>query len=150
MNLKLVRTDFTETSTIGTLYVNGVEECFVLEDPDRGLHSGMTLGEINKIKQYGNTAIPYGTYQVVRTKSERFSKAKGYTVIMPLLLDTPGYAGIRIHVGNYPKDTHGCLLPARKKGINCVIESTKATQQLEKKIEGAIANGEVVTIEITK
>ena len=150
MNLKLVRTDFTETSTIGTLYINGVEECFILEDKDRGLRSDMTLEEINKIKQYGITAIPYGTYQVVRTKSERFSKLKGYTVIMPLLLDTPGYAGIRIHVGNYPTNSSGCLLPGRKKGINCVIESTKATQQLEKKIEGAIANGEKVIIEITK
>ncbi len=150
MNLKLVRTDFTDQSTIGTLYVNGIEECFILEDPDRGLREDMPLAEIERLKKPGVTAIPYGTYEVKRTKSERFSKEKGYTVIMPILWDVPGYLGIRIHIGNYPKDTLGCLLPGRKKGVNCVIESTKATQQLEKKIEGAIANGEKVIIEITK
>ena len=150
MKIKLIREVFTEKSTIGSVYINDVFECYCLEDTDRGLTDSMTLEEINKIKQYGITAIPYGTYVIKRTKSERFSLKAGHTVVMPLLLNTKGYSGVRIHVGNYPKDTLGCLLMGRKKGVDCVIESTKATQQLEKKIEGAELNGEVITIEITK
>ncbi len=150
MKIKLIREDFTKESTVGSLYVNDVFECYVLEDTDRGLTSEMTFEEIEKIKQYGVTAIPYGTYQIKRTKSERFSNEKGYTVIMPLLLNTKGFKGIRIHIGNSPKDTLGCLLCGRKKGINQIMESTKATQQLEKKIEGAELNGEEVWITITK
>lgn len=150
MELILKREDFTKNSTIGSLSVNGVFECYVLEDTDRGLTSEMSLEEIEKIKQYGVTAIPYGRYRIKRTKSERFSKEKGYTVIMPLVIDTKGFKGIRIHIGNYPKDTLGCLLMGRKKGVDCIMESTKATQQLEKKIEGAELNGEEVWITITK
>jgi len=150
MELVLKREVFTKNSTIGSLSVNGVFECYILEDPDRGLTSEMSLEEIEKIKQYGVTAIPYGRYRIKRTKSDRFSLKAGHTVVMPLLLDTKGYRGVRIHIGNYPKDTLGCLLPARKKGIDCVMESTKATQQLEKKIEGAELNGEEVWITIIK
>mgnify|MGYP000915978695 CR=1 FL=1 len=150
MELTLKREVFTDKSTIGSLFVNGVFECYILEDPDRGLKQDMPLAEIERLKKYGVTAIPYGKYKVVRTKSERFSLKAGHTVIMPLLLDTPGYAGVRIHIGNKPEDTLGCLLPGRQIGVNCVMESTKATQQLEKKIEGAIANGEQVWITITK
>ena len=150
MELKLVREDFTKESTIGSLYVNGIFECYILEDTDRGLTDEMSVQQIENIKQYGVTAIPYGRYQIKRTKSERFSKEKGYTVIMPLLLNTKGFKGIRIHIGNFPKDTLGCLLCGRKKGVNQIMESTKATQQLEKKIEGAELNGEEVWITIVK
>lgn len=47
--------------TISKLYVNGVYECDVLEDTDRGLSDSMELSEIKKVKQYGKTAIPTGT-----------------------------------------------------------------------------------------
>ena len=50
MDLLLKRQTFTDKSTIGSLYVNGVFECFVLEDKDRGLHFQMPIDEIEKIK----------------------------------------------------------------------------------------------------
>ena len=40
MELKLIRKEFTDRSTIGELYVNGKFECFTLEDKDRKLESG--------------------------------------------------------------------------------------------------------------
>ena len=150
MELKLKRTDFTDTSTIGELSINGVFECFVLEDTDRGLKQSMSLPESVATKVHGKTAIPYGTYKIVVTKSERFSKMKGKPVYLPLLLNVPNYEGVRIHTGNKPTETEGCLLPARKKGKNVVSESTLAFTQLNDKINLAIKAGEVVTIEITK
>jgi hypothetical protein len=150
MELKLKRTEFTETSTIGELSINGVFECYVLEDKDRGLTQSMSLAESVATKVHGKTAIPYGTFKIVVTKSERFSKMKGKPVYLPLLLNVPNYAGVRIHTGNKPEDTEGCLLPARKKSKNFVSESTLAFNQLNDKINLAIKAGEVVTIEITK
>jgi len=49
MKLKVVRTQLGSDATNGTLYIDGVEECFTLEDEVR---SGP--------KVYGETAVPAG------------------------------------------------------------------------------------------
>lgn len=150
MDIKLKRTIFTDKSTIGELYLDGAFECFILEDKDRGLKDTMSMEEISKLKVYGQTCIPYGVYKVVITKSDGFSRLRGHDVFLPLLLNVKGYSGIRIHTGNKPDDSLGCLLPARKKGIDNVTESTPAFNNLFEKINTAIKRGEIVTIEITK
>jgi hypothetical protein len=150
MDIILKRDTFTDKSTIGTLTVNGAFECYVLEDTDRGLKDTMSLDEINKLKVYGQTAIPYGVYKVVVTKSQRFSMLRGHDVYLPLLLNVKGFEGIRIHCGNKPEDTEGCQLVARKKGIDTVSESTLAFNQLNDKINNAIKAGQIVTYQITK
>jgi len=144
MDLKLVRNVFTDKSTIGTLSVNGVIECFILEDKDRGLNDVMPLSKINELKVYGETAIPYGRYEIDITMSARFKKE------LPILLNVKGYTGIRIHTGNKAIDTHGCLLPARKKGVDSVSESILAFNQLFSKLKQAKANKERIFITIVK
>lgn len=129
MELKLKRTTKTSNSTIGELYVNGVYECFILEDVDRGLTSKMSLFDINQKKVFGKTAIPSGRYEVVITYSNRF---KTY---LPLLMSVKGYEGVRIHSGNKAEDTEGCLLPGNKKGIDQVLESKLAFTNLFKKLK---------------
>jgi len=64
----------------------------------------MSNTEISKIKVYAQTAIPTGKYQIVMTYSSKFKK------VMPLLLNVPGFAGIRIHSGNTADDTEGCII----------------------------------------
>ena len=150
MDIVLKRDTFTNKSTIGTLTVNGAFEGYVLEDFDRGLKDTMSLDEINKLKVHGQTAIPYGVYKVVVTKSNRFSILRGHDVYLPLLLNVKGFEGIRIHSGNKPEDTLGCQLVARQKGIDTVSESTLAFNQLNDKINQAIKRGEIVTYQITK
>jgi hypothetical protein len=131
MELLLKRTTFTEESTIGELYVDGKFECYILEDKDRGLLSSMSLKEIQEKKVYAKTAIPKGRYLVANTFSPRFEK------YLPLVLNVPGYAGIRIHPGNYAKDTEGCLLPGVTKGKDFVGSSRIAFNNLFKKIRAA-------------
>ena len=144
MELFLKREIFTDVSTIGVLSINGQFECYILEDKDRGLNSTMPLSEIEKLKVYGKTCIPYGRYEIDWTLSNRFK------VYMPILLKVPGYEGIRIHKGNTEIDSLGCLLPGRKKANNMISESTFATNQLYNKIQTAKSRREKIFITITK
>jgi hypothetical protein len=61
----------------------------------------------------------------------------------------PGFSGIRIHAGNYPADTQGCILPGynRKKGM--VVNSRAALQQLRFEMTAAQERGEQVWITIS-
>ena len=129
MELELIHKVKTSTSTIGELSINGIFECFVLEDKDRGLSKAMTLSELTNKKVPGETAIPDGRYEVAITFSERFRKP------LPLLMDVPAFAGIRIHPGNTSSDTEGCLLPGRNKGIDAVTSSRIAFNALFEKLK---------------
>ena len=116
MRLELQRKWFTESSTIGQLYGPKHEFlCYVLEDRFRLPWDA---------KVYGRTAIPCGTYGVVITHSPRFG------VEMPLLLDVPGFSGVRIHPGNVPTDTEGCLLPGLERDADRVLQSREAYTRL--------------------
>ena len=136
MKLRLIRDTFTEKSTIGNLYVNGIYSCATLEDADRKIESGGA-------KVYGKTCIPRGTYEIIVDFSNRFQ------VRMPLLLNVPQFTGVRIHPGNTDKDTEGCILVGETRGVDFVGDSRIAYNALFANIEAAILSGEKVEIEIT-
>lgn len=138
MNLLLQRRDFTDKSTIGLLYVDQVFQCYALEDPDRKLEDG---GE----KIPGKTAIPRGKYRIIIDWSNRFKRE------LPRLLDVPNYVGVRIHPGNGPEDTEGCILPGTGIPSNrqdWLLNSRAAFDVLFNKIEAALELGEEVWIEV--
>lgn len=81
--------------TIGIVSIDGVRFSNSLEDTDRGLDNTMTPNEVKCKKVYGKTAIPTGTYEVIFTYSVKYKKE------MPILLNVPGFEGVRIHSGNY-------------------------------------------------
>lgn len=133
MHLTLIRDTFTPSATTGRLLVDGVFECFVLEDVVR---------PVGAQKIAGKTAIPYGTYAVIITESARFKRR------LPLLVGVPGFAGIRIHPGNTAADTEGCLLPGRARYEGGVAGSRIAFEALFAKLEQALKQGPV-EIQIT-
>lgn len=142
LNLKLERKWKKEKYTIGNLYVNGVFFSNVLEDTVRGLRQDMTPEEIQKIKIHGQTAIPSGRYEIRVTLSARFRRQ------LPILLNVPGYAGVRIHPGNTDANTEGCLLPGKNDRIGQVSNSRATMAALQKQIEDAIYQNSKVYIEI--
>ena len=144
MELRLERKYRNNNYCIDKLYINGKYFSDALEDPDRGLTDTMSLDEIKKIKIKGNTCIPYGTYNITITYSPRFKKN------LPLLNNVKGFDGIRIHSGNKPQDTEGCLLPGFNKVKGQVIDSRVTTDKLIAQIQQALNKGEKVTITITK
>ena len=129
MNLKLIRKFPADECVIGELYVNNKFECYTCEDIERA------------VKIAGVTAIPRGIYEVVITFSERFKKP------MPLLVNVPNYAGVRIHPGNTAADTEGCILPGKERTATGVLQSVDAFSALFVKLELA-AKSEKIFIEI--
>lgn len=124
MNIILNRIAKKAKYTIGKLYINNQYFCDTLEDTDRGLTQSMTEQQIGSKKVYGETAIPTGTYRIIISYSNKFKKQ------MPLLLNVPGFAGIRIHSGNTEKDSLGCILVGKNKAIGKVLESRDTYSKL--------------------
>ena len=116
MKIKVKRLHRTDKSTIGELYINGKFECYTLEDVERD------------VKIDGKTAIPKGTYKVIINQSNRFKR------LLPLLLDVPNYAGVRIHSGNTAEDTEGCILVGKTRSLDFVGSSREAFTKLFEKM----------------
>ena len=116
--------------TIGKLFVDGKYFCDTLENAER------------PEKIYGNTAIPKGTYIVALSQSPRFK------IVLPLLLDVPGYSGVRIHAGNTAKDTEGCILVGHNLKKGYVLNSKKTLNALLKILIEADKQGKQICIEI--
>ena len=134
MELKLIRETFTEKSTIGSLYVNGIFFCYTLEDKDRKLETG-------GIKEYAKTAIPRGKYKVINSFSNRFKK------YLPELVNVPQFAGIRIHAGNTAEHSEGCILVGSTKAADFIGNSKVTFDKLMKAIQ-AVEKIEKINIEI--
>ena len=115
--------------TIGKLRLDGVYFCDVLEDTVR------EFGSHGEGKIPGNTAIPYGRYEVELTMSARFGR------ILPHLINVPFFEGIRIHPGNDAVDTHGCILVGRNTVPGKVLDSKATFESLMPHLEEALAKG---------
>lgn len=128
MKLTLLREPSTADATFGVLFVDGRFECFTLEDVIR-----------EGPKVYGATAIPEGSYRIIVNQSPRFRRR------LPLLLSVPGFEGIRIHPGNHPRETEGCILVGLRRSVASseVLESRLAFNPLLEKLEAGCAAGEV-------
>ena len=143
MFLNLIRDKFTENSTIGKLYVEGEFECYTLEDTCREHIDTEIIFEIAFEKVSGKTAIPKGIYNIIINESHRFKR------LLPLLENVPGFKGIRIHSGNKPENTEGCILVGRtNEREDWIGESKLAFDALYKKIDSALENYEDVYIRI--
>lgn len=119
MQITVKRLYKTDISTIGELLIDGVFECFTLEDAER------------KVKIKAETAIPKGSYKVIINESNRFKR------LLPLLLNVPDFEGVRIHSGNSNHDTEGCILVGQTRNKNYIGQSRKAFDKLFKKMQAA-------------
>lgn len=106
MYYKLTRIFENEEYTIGKLFKDGVYQCDTIEDA------------VRTVKIQDKTAIPAGKYQVIVNHSNRFNR------MLPLLLNVPGFDGIRIHNGINENSTSGCIIVGENKIKGQVTNST--------------------------
>lgn len=82
--------------------------------------------------------IPAGDYLITFTYSPRFGHKIPYNEfrgLVPLVNGVKGHDGIRIHVGNYAKDTQGCILVGTNHDETILYNSRKAYRDLMQRIQ---------------
>ncbi len=131
MKIKIIRDTFTEKSTIGKMYIDGIYFCDTLEDKVRPV----------KIKHI--TAIPAGKYDTIVNMSTRFKK------LMPRLQNVPNFDGVLIHNGNTAENTDGCILLGVRSGKDFVGSSVNTFNSFMKVVNAYLKNNPLAKIETT-
>jgi len=148
VKLTVVRTQFGTDATNGLLFIDGIFECYTLED------------QYQAVKVMHETCIPEGTYDIKFRKtggfhakySERYKNAH-YGMLH--IQDVPNFTYILIHTGNTDEHTSGCLivgetqqdLEISKDGF--IGSSTVAYKKMYSKVANQLLQGKDVTIEYT-
>jgi hypothetical protein len=120
MNLTLTRLWLTEQSSCGELHINDARFCYTLELPNKDGKPG--------------SCIAQGTYSVIVTHSPKFGRD------MPLILVTDR-SDIRIHWGNKPEDTEGCILLGYEHSADFIGQSRDAFNEFFAKAEAEMRAG---------
>lgn len=136
MKIEVIRDTLTHDASLGKMLVNGSFFGYTCEDKDRELETYPDR------KVMHETAIPRGTYKVVVSFSHHFDRE------LPELLDVPGFTGVRIHGGNGPADTDGCVLLGRVRTADGCANCAERNTTLMNMIQQAEDAGEDVCISI--
>ena len=149
MKLQVVRTQLGKDATNGLLFIDGLFECYTLED------------QYQAVKVMHETCIPEGTYSIkLRTVGgfDKRYKAKYPTFHRGMLWiqDVPGFEYILIHQGNNDEHTSGCLIVGDSQqdldvNFNGMVgSSANAYKKLYPKVSAQLLAGNEVTIEYSK
>lgn len=152
MELTLYRKWKKDTYTIGQLYIDGKYFCDTCEDKDRNLYQGMDIEWLQQKKVWCETAIPYGRYRItMKVQSPKYKDRKAYKECdgyVPRLLKVPAFDGILLHIGNWAKDSCGCILVGKNTVKGAVTNSTVWYYKLWHVLKDADDRGEEIWITI--
>ena len=103
METKIIRVAQGKESTLSQLYINGIFQCYLLED------------KIREVKIASETAIPKGVFSLklntYGAKNVDYKKAFGKVHEgMIEISGLPNFSFVYIHTGNTIKETAGCPL----------------------------------------
>ena len=148
MQLDVIRTQFGKDATNGMLFIDGIFECYTLED------------QYQAVKVMHETCIPEGTYDINFRKTGGFhakytERYKNAHYGMLHVQDVPNFTYILIHTGNSDEHTSGCLivgetqqdLDISKDGF--IGSSTVAYKKMYSKVASQLLQGKKVTINYT-
>tara|TARA_B100001109_G_scaffold247447_1_gene237239 strand:- start:67 stop:657 length:591 start_codon:yes stop_codon:yes gene_type:complete len=148
VKLTVVRHQFGTDATNGLLFIDGIFECYTLED------------QYQAVKVMHETCIPEGTYDIKFRKTGGFhakysERYKNSHYGMLHIQDVPNFTYILIHTGNTDEHTSGCLivgetqqdLEISKDGF--IGSSTVAYKKMYAKVAGQLLQGKDVSIEYT-
>ena len=148
MKLTVVRTQFGKDATNGMLLIDGVFECYTLED------------QYEAVKVMHETCIPEGKYNIQFRRTggfhEKYKKRYGNAHYGMLhLQDVPNFTYILIHAGNTDEHTSGCLIVGETQqdldlsDDGFIGHSGKAYTKLYNKVAKDLLLGKSVSIEYT-
>lgn len=105
--ISVVRFDYQPNHTKSIIFIDGNFFSFGLEPEYKGGSPVLSQRDL----------IPEGIYKVILSYSPKFKR------VLPEVLNVPFNSGIRIHPGNHPSDTSGCLLPGSYFSGNTLMQS---------------------------
>lgn len=142
MQLNIRRKPTDRDSTFGQLFIDGLFECYTLEDAVREV-AGEPV-DLWKIKD--STAIPSGLYRITMELSKRF----GPDTIT--INEVPGFTKIRMHSGISAASTEGCPCVGDEiHPLNMTISGGLAhgvLKRLKAKVKAALTAGKEVWLQI--
>jgi hypothetical protein len=142
INLLLERFYLGTKYTVGRLAVDGMYLCDTLEDVVRDLNKDGDLDESGEGKIPHFTAIPFGRYRVIVTRSPKFKRE------LPEILKVHDFTSIRIHAGNDIDDTDGCILVGENKIKGHLVRSRYWETQLVERLKYFLMYGHELYINI--
>ena len=131
MKTKIIRVAEGKNSTLSHLYIDGIFQCFLLED------------KIRAVKIMKQTAIPEGIFRLQLNtwggmNKTYFPKYGPIHKGMIEIADLPTFSAVYIHVGNTIVETAGCPLVGlsyiKKDGEYQVLQSADAYRQVYRKL----------------
>lgn len=125
MHVTVQRETLKDDRTLGALSIDGMHFAWTLEDA------------VRDVKVQNATAIPAGVYEVIVNYSNRFARQ------LPMLLNVPGFTFIRIHGGNAPEHTDGCILVGKERDDERIWNCSGAVSELTFRIRNATTTGKV-------
>ncbi len=148
MKLQVIRTQFGKDATNGMLFIDGIFECYTLED------------QYQAVKVMHETCIPEGKYDIKFRKvggfHERYAaKYQNAHYGMLHIQDVPNFTYILIHSGNTDEHTSGCLIVGETQqdldisDDGFVGSSVVAYKKMYSKVANQLLQGKSVTIEYT-
>ena len=145
MKAKIIRVAQGKNSTLSHLYIDGIFQCFLLED------------KIREKKIMKQTAIPEGIFKLSLNtwggmNKTYFPKYGPIHKGMIEIANLPTFASVYIHIGNTIEQTEGCPLVGlswiKKEGDFQVLQSVDAYKQVYRKLYD-VATGKDNQIEIS-
>ena len=114
--ITVLRFDYSKNHTKSIIFVNDQFFCFGMEPENK----------FNNTIKGQRDLIPEGTYQIILSKSPKFKR------VLPEILNVPNNSGIRIHPGNFPSETSGCLILGTHFDENILFNSRKKVNEFIK------------------
>ena len=133
MKIDIVRTYFARELTKGIMFVDDIFYGYTLE-PEMKMPNEQS---------YVNRCISAGNYQARYEYSVKFKEH------LVELKRVPNHDEIKIHAGNYRKDTRGCILIGKNSGENCVLRSKAALAAVNVRAYWAAKKYEEIDVNIS-
>ena len=139
MRTKIVRVAEGKKSTLSHLYIDGIFQCFLLED------------KIRTVKIFKQTAIPTGLFDLKLNdwggmNAKYLHKFPALHKGMIEIERLPTFHSVYIHIGNTIADTAGCPLCGlswiKKDGDFQVLQSTDAYKIVYPKLLKVLGSGD--------
>lgn len=132
MKIEVIRTYFNQNYTKGIMLVDNKFFGYTLEPQRIGSNEASHL----------NRCINTGKYVAEYEYSARFKKH------LIELKNVRNHTEIKVHAGNFRKDTRGCILVGLRSGVGCVLDSRLAIDMLNNMAKNAKNSNIKIEVEV--